>query len=266
MKLFEFTPGTTPVLFSVPHCGTYIPPEIAARMTDAGRAVPDTDWHVHRLYEGVTRHGAGLLTANYSRFVVDLNRDPTGTPLYPGADNTEVVPTTTFASAPVWQPGAAPTAAETAQRVERYWRPYHDQIASELARLKQRFGVAVLWDGHSIATEVPRFFAGRLPDLNLGTAKGASCADELAQRSIALFKETSFSWVRDGRFTGGYITRHYGKPADNVHALQLEVALSAYMDESDPLPWKPAAAARLMSLIDRIAPALVDWARARSVA
>ncbi|MBL8837528.1 MAG: N-formylglutamate deformylase [Alphaproteobacteria bacterium] len=266
MDLYRFTPGDSPVLISVPHAGTYLPPEIAARLTEDGRAVPDTDWHVHHLYEPAKRFGAGLLIANYSRFVVDLNRDPAGKPLYPGADNTEVVPTATFASQPVWQDDKAPTEDEVARRIERYWRPYHNRLASELERLKRRFGVAVLWDGHSIASEVPRFFAGRLPDLNLGTAKGTSCAEDLAAGVTSLFAASDFSWVRDGRFTGGYITRHYGRPADNVHALQLEVAQAAYMDEAHPLPWNPKQAARLMVLIETVVPALVGWAKQRSVA
>ncbi len=262
MELFHFTPGTTPVLVSVPHAGTHVPDEIAAHMTKEGRALPDTDWHVEKLYAGVTRHGAGLIAATHSRYVVDLNRDPAGKPLYPGADNTEVVPTRTFASTPIWSTG--PSQAEIAERVRRYWQPYHDALAAEVTRLKQRFGVVVLWDGHSIASEVPRFFEGRLPELNLGTAKGASCTDALAARAWSLVGGSTFTAVRDGRFTGGYITRHYGSPSDNVNALQLEVALRAYLDEARPRLWDEARARRLVALIDRLIPALTEWAMERA--
>jgi N-formylglutamate deformylase len=263
MELFHFTPGTTPVLVSVPHAGTHLPEEIAAHMTKEGRAVPDTDWHVEKLYAGAARHGAGLLVATHSRYVVDLNRDPAGKPLYPGADNTEVVPTRSFANHALWS-GAAPSQSEIAERIRHYWQPYHDALAAEVARLRQRFGVVVLWDGHSIASEVPRFFEGKLPDLNLGTAKGTSCSDDLAARAWSLVGGSTFTAVRDGRFTGGYITRRYGSPSDNVNALQLEVAQCAYMDEARPHGWNEARARRLTALIERLIPALTEWAQARA--
>jgi len=263
MELFHFTPGTKPVLVSVPHAGAHVPEEIAAHMTREGRAIPDTDWHVEKLYAGVVRHGAGLLVATHSRYVVDLNRDPAGKPLYPGADNTEVVPTRSFANAPIWS-GGGPSQAEAAERVRRYWQPYHDALAAEVARLRQRFGVVVLWDGHSIASEVPRFFEGVLPELNLGTAKGSSCRDDLAARAWSLVGGSTFTAVRDGRFTGGYITRHYGSPNEEVNALQLEVALRAYLDEAKPQVWHEGRARRLVALIDRLIPALAEWAQSRA--
>jgi len=261
---FQFSPGTTPVLISVPHAGTAIPPAIAARMTDAALALPDTDWHVKKLYDFAHELGAGLITADHSRYVVDLNRDPSGRPLYPGADNSEFVPLTTFGEQPIYRTSQEPDAAEIAERRELYWRPYHDRLAAELARLKSAFGIAVLWDGHSILSHVPRFFDGRLPDLNLGSAKGASAAPELVARAVdVLGNADGFSSVLNGRFTGGYITRHYGQPHDGVHALQLEMAEAAYLDEADPSQYDPARAARLKAVLRQTIETVIAWAKTR---
>jgi N-formylglutamate deformylase len=261
---FQFTPGTTPVLISVPHAGTAIPSAIAARMTPEALALPDTDWHVEKLYDFAHELGAGLLAADHSRYVVDLNRDPSGKPLYPGADNSEFVPLTTFAEQPIYRPGQQPDAAEIAERRATYWQPYHDRLAAELARLKSTFGVAVLWDGHSILSHVPRFFDGRLPDLNLGSAKGASAAlDLVAQVMGVLSNADGFSSILNGRFTGGYITRHYGQLGDGVHALQLEMAEIAYLDEADPSQYEPARAARLKALLRETIETVIAWAETR---
>jgi N-formylglutamate deformylase len=261
---FQFTPGTTPVLISVPHAGTGIPPAIAARMTDAALALPDTDWHVEKLYDFAAELGAGLITADQSRYVVDLNRDPSGKPLYPGADNSEFVPLTSFAEQPIYRPGRQPDPAEIADRRATYWQPYHDRVAAELARLKSTFGVAVLWDGHSILSHVPRFFDGRLPDLNLGSAKGASAAPDLVGQVMdVLGNADGFSSILNGRFTGGYITRHYGQPGAGVHALQLEMAEAAYLDEATPGRYDPARAARLKSLLRKTIETVIAWAEAQ---
>lgn len=264
--LFHVTPGATPVLISVPHAGTYIPPDIVDRLTPAARAVPDTDWHVEKLYQFAPKLGAGLLVATHSRYVVDLNRDPDGTPLYPGADNTETVPLKTFGLAPIYQSGRAPDAAEVKHRVDTYWRPYHDRLASELAALRRRFGVAVLWDGHSIPSVVPRFFDGRLPDLNLGSGNGTTADRELIARMADLLAGSGFSSVVDGRFKGGYITRHYGQPQRGVHALQLEMAESAYMDEAPPYRYDAARAAKLAGVLQDAVRALLGWAQTRAAA
>ena len=256
----RFIPGTTPVLISIPHAGTYIPPDMREAMTADAHALPDTDWHVDRLYDFASSFGVGLLVASHSRYVVDLNRDPAGTPLYPGADNTDVVPTTTFARAPIYLPGRAPAPEETERRIGEFWQPYHDRLGAEIGALRRRFGVAVLWDAHSIPSEVPRFFAGRLPDLKLGSAMRASADPELVRRIMArLGAAPPFSAVLDGRFTGGYITRQYGRPADGVHALQLEIAQIAYMDEAPPYRYEPARAEPLRRVLRDCVAALVHW-------
>ncbi|MCW5773875.1 MAG: N-formylglutamate deformylase [Rhodospirillaceae bacterium] len=263
MDLWHSRPGTTPVLIDIPHCGTHVPPEIERDMTADGRRVLDTDWHVEKLYDFAPRLGAGLFHATHSRYVADLNRDPDGTPLYPGADNTEVCPLRTFHDKDIWQAGRAPDAAETARRVATYWRPYHAALAAEIAAVKARHGYCILLDGHSIFSEVPRFFAGRLPDLNLGTAGGASCAPALQGRAEAILAAAApFSRAVNGRFKGGYITRHYGRPAEGIHTLQLEMAMRAYLDEAEPERFDRGAAAALIGVLERLVGELVAWSPA----
>ena len=259
MNLWQIHAGDSPLLIDVPHAGTYIPPDLAARLTPVALAGPDTDWHVDKLCAFARAAGATLLTATHSRIVVDLNRDPSGAALYPGADNTELCPTRTFGNEPIYRE-SVPDAAEIAERRARYFDRYHAVLASELERLRARHGHAVLLDGHSIRSEVPRFFAGRLPDLNLGTADGESCAAEL--RAVAagvLAGAAGCTHAIDGRFKGGYVTRHYGQPRRAVHALQLEMAQRIYMDEAPPWPWDARRAALLGDILARLVAALSAW-------
>jgi N-formylglutamate deformylase len=260
-ETFTISRGATPLLISFPHVGTVLPQALSRRMTAAALALPDTDWHVDRLYDCAGALGAGLQVATQSRYVIDLNRDPTGQPLYPGAENSELVPLSTFAGQPIYRSGESPGADEIAERVAQQWQPYHRSLAEELDRLKQRFGFAVLWDAHSIASRVPRFFAGRLPDLNLGSARGTSAAPDLVQRVLSVLESsTPFSCVLDGRFTGGYITRHFARPDQGIHALQLEIAEIAYMDEAPPYAYEAARAAPLKRVLERVMRAILDWA------
>jgi N-formylglutamate deformylase len=260
-ETFRLSRGATPLLISFPHVGTFLPQALSRRMTAEALALPDTDWHVDGLYDFAGALGAGLQVATQSRYVVDLNRDPMGQPLYPGSENSELVPLSTFAGQPIYRPGEAPGAGEIAQRVARHWQPYHRSLARELDRIKQRFGLAVLWDAHSIASRVPRFFDGRLPDLNLGSARGTSAAPDLVRRVMSVLESSApFSCVLDGRFTGGYITRHFGHPDQRVHALQLEIAEIAYMDEAPPFAYEAARAAPLKRVLERVIRAIVSWA------
>lgn len=263
---FHFRPGRTALLISMPHCGTDIPDTLAQDMTEfVIRDLPDTDWHMERLYDFAEAIGATILAARWSRYVIDLNRDPQGTPLYPGADNTELCPTTTFERAPVYRPDRAPKAEEIARRVGAFWRPYHDQLAATLAELKTRHGHALLFDAHSIRSRLPRFFEGRLPDLNLGTGGGASCDQQLALRLLsAATAEGDFSAVLNGRFKGGFITRRHGDPAGRVQAAQLELAQIAYMDETPPFAFDEAKAARLRPVLRRVVEAFAAFDGARA--
>ena len=258
--LFTLLPGSTPLLIDVPHAGTYIPPSLHARMTPIAQTVPDTDWHVHLLYQFALELGAGLMVATHSRYVVDLNRDPAGVALYRGADNTELCPTRTFANEDIYLPGQAPGDDEIAARREQYWMPYHRELAAELDAIRAAHGYAVLLDGHSIRSQVPRFFPGRLPDLNLGTAGGVSCAQSLEDFTHAPLQATGrFSAILNGRFKGGYITRHYGKPSERVHALQLEIAQAAYMEETPPFAWNLRVAEPLTGVLREAVLALLRW-------
>ncbi len=242
---FRLRRGTRPLLVSMPHVGTYVPAALASRMTDAARRLPDTDWHVERLYDFVDALGASVLVATHSRYVIDLNRPPDNHNLYPGQDTTGLCPVDTFDREPLYTNGGV-TAEEIDARRTAVWEPYHLALRGELARLCAEHDRALLWDAHSIRSFVPRFFAGRLPDLNVGTAKGTSCDPVVEARVFAAAQRANgHSSVLNGRFTGGYITRQYGAPARGVHAIQLELAQCSYMDETYPFDYVPARAANL---------------------
>jgi N-formylglutamate amidohydrolase len=260
MNLHVLQQGDSPLVIDVPHAGTFVPPDIAARLTAAARAVPDTDWHVEKLYAFAPAAGATLLVATHSRIAADLNRDPSGAVLYAGADNTELCPTRTFDNDAIYRDGGVPGAQEIAARRAAYFDPYHAALAEEIERVRARHGYAILLDGHSIRSHVSRFFAGRLPDLNLGTADGASCAPDLQQVAASVIKGAAgCTHVVNGRFKGGYVTRTYGRPAQRVHALQLEIAQCAYMDEAPPYRWDAARAAPLGAVLERLLAALAAW-------
>jgi N-formylglutamate deformylase len=260
MEVFRLRNGTAPLLVSMPHVGTFLPEAIAARLTPIARTVPDTDWHLDRLYDFLDDMGASVLVATHSRYVVDLNRPEDDASLYPGQDTTGLFPLDTFAREPLYA-GAPPDAAERADRVARYWRPYHAALRATLAAVRARHGVAVLWDAHSIRSEVPRFFSGKLPDLNLGTAGGASCdariGHALAQAAAAA---DGYTHVMNGRFRGGYITRRYGRPADGVHAVQLELSEVTYMDEDPPFAFREDLAERIRPVLRTLVASAVDGA------
>jgi N-formylglutamate amidohydrolase len=259
MTFYEIHRGDSPLVIDVPHAGTYVPDDVAARLTPAARRVPDTDWHVDKLYAFARAAGATLVFATHSRIVVDLNRDPDGVALYANADNTELCPTRTFANEPIYA-GGAPGVAEIATRRARYFDPYHAVLAAEVDRVHARHGYAVLLDGHSIRSRVPRFFAGKLPDLNLGTADAKSCAPGVQAAAMrVLASAPAFSHVVNGRFKGGYVTRHYGRPAEGRHALQLEMAQCIYMDEAPPYGWDSSRAAPLANVLRALVDALAAW-------
>ena len=256
--LFERAAGTTPLVISLPHVGTELPPDIAARMTERGRAVEDTDWHVDRLYDFARAAGAAWLRPRLSRYVVDLNRPPGDEALYPGQPSTGLCPALSFDGTALYV-AAPPDAAEVARRREHYWAPYHAALAELLAEARSGFGFAVLLDGHSIRSHVPRLFPGRLPDINVGTNDGRACSGALASAVVKrLAAQARFTHVLDGRFKGGYITRGYGAPATGVHALQIELAQAAYMDEAGT-SFDAAHAAPLVEVLRGVVAALLGF-------
>ena len=248
--IFDYVPGNGSLLISFPHSGTYLPPGLAERLRPEARDLPDTDWFVPQLYDFFRDLGASAIRATHTRYVVDLNRPPDGAPLYPGQRETAVCPTETFDGEPLYLEGANPTPAEITERLHTYWYPYHAKLRALTVELAQRHGACILWDAHSIRSRVPRLFDGRLPDLNVGIAGGRSCSLALLNRIVAsLSAQRQFSYVIDGRFKGGYITRRYGNPAARIDAVQLEIAQCAYLEESRTPTFDAARAAPLHSLL-----------------
>ncbi|MEJ8569456.1 N-formylglutamate deformylase [Elongatibacter sediminis] len=254
-------PGDSPLLISIPHSGTGLPDDLRPRLTPVALGLPDTDWFVDRLYHWANAAGAGVLTATASRYVVDLNRPPDDAPLY-DADTTllttGIAPAQDFGGRPLYRPGAAPGADEVTDRIGRFWQPYHALLRSEVDRIRARHGFAVLLDAHSIRHELPLLFDGSLPDLNLGSNGGSSADSNLRRRAYQTLDEPDLTRVLDGRFRGGYITRHYGRPNEGVHALQLEIAQRAYMQEEPPA-WKPELSERLQAVLRRLVDELLTW-------
>lgn len=245
--------GTAPLLISLPHDGSHIPADIVARMQPNAQRSVDTDWHVGKLYEPLAKAlGASVIRPVVSRYVVDLNRPADGHALYPGKRETGLVSTIGFDGEPLYLDGAEPTAEEMQRRVNAYWRPYHDALSQELERLRAEHGCVVLWDGHSIRSHVPMLFEGQLPDFNLGTADGASCSPALQQKLAKVLETQSrYSFAVNGRFKGGYITRHYGQPEKGVQAVQLELSQLNYMDE-DSFAYVADRAAQVQETIARL--------------
>jgi N-formylglutamate deformylase len=256
---FTLQRGRTPLLLSFPHVGTEIPADQHARYTERALAAEDTDWFLDRLYAFAGELGAGLLVPRYSRYLIDLNRPRENGPMYAGQNNTELVPTRHFTGEPLYRPGHEPDAAEVQRRIALAWQPYHDALAGELARLRAEHGHALLFDAHSIKSELPWLFEGTLPHLNLGTVAGASCAPSLRTALAAvLASQTRHSHVVDGRFKGGHITRHFGRPHEGFHAVQLEMCWRTYMDESPPR-WNDRLAAEALPLLRALVQAMLDW-------
>lgn len=252
MDVFQLQRGELPLLISQPHDGAALPDALRDRLTPEAQRAPDTDWHIARLYGFAQAMGASLLRPRWSRYVVDLNRPPDDISLYPGQNTTGLCPTTRFDGGPVYREGQQPSPDEIGGRVERYWRPYHEALTDELERLRQRHGAVLLWEAHSIRGECPFLFQGRLPDLNLGTAAGASCqASRQTRIEAALATQTAYDWVANGRFKGGYITRQYGRPEAGIDAVQLEIAQRCYMDEAS-FDYREDAATRLQALLRRL--------------
>jgi N-formylglutamate deformylase len=248
--------GDAKLVISVPHAGTHIPAHVNQQLTKIGQKATDTDWHVDKLYDFAKALDVTLLVATHSRIVVDLNRAPQNTPLYPGKIETTLCPTETFDGEPLYRT-TPPSPEETAARIKTYWQPYHDTLAAELARIKTIHGTARLLDGHSIRQSVPRLFDGKLPDLNFGTNNGASAEPSLVQAALAATATSPFTQILDGRFRGGHITRHYGQPAQNIHAIQLELAQTTYLDEENPEIFDAARAASLIATLRNLVEALL---------
>lgn len=230
-KPFNFHHGESPILVSMPHSGLALLPNMAQDLSDEARPLPDTDWYIPELYDFLAALDVTLISANYSRYVVDLNRPVDDKPLY-ASKTTGLFPDILFADKPVFQPGKEHTESQKEHIKSDIWQAYHSKIESELARIKAKFGYAILFDAHSIAAEVPMLFEGKLPDFNFGNNDGASCAPHLLAGLDEIIASTNYSHVCNGRFKGGYITRSFGQPEQGIHAIQLELSQATYLDDT----------------------------------
>ncbi len=256
--------GNSPVILGMPHTGTEVPPEIHDRLNDNGRLLADTDWHIEILYAGLLAD-ATIVRATFHRYVIDANRDPEGKSLYPGQSTTGLVPETDFDGKPIWKDGAAPTPADIALRCDAFHAPYHAALAAEIMRIKAIHGVAILYDCHSIRSHIPFLFEGKLPDFNIGTDNGRTCGPAVEKAVVdGAAAAQGFTSVLNGRFKGGWTTRHYGKPETGVHAIQMELAQSTHLaGEAPPFAYDETKAKRLrahlgdiLGRLERAAPAL----------
>ena len=246
---YRYRRGASPLIVSMPHAGTFVPHSVGRTLNDCAVRRPDTDWHLPKLYDFAAELGATIVTANFSRYVIDVNRPADGANLYPGRDTPKLCPTDTFDRQPLYR-GGEPDEPAIARRLDGLWRPYHARLAREIERVRAQHGVAILWDAHSIVSVLPRLFEGRLADFNLGSADGKSCDPGLAQALlVALRRHSGYSAVLDGRFKGGHITRTYGNPAGGIHAIQLEMAWSLYMDETSPYTYREERARDIIPIL-----------------
>lgn len=261
---YNFCSGDSPLLISMPHVGTIVPQSIAEYMTPAALQMPDVDWHLPLLYDMAETYGATVLSAVYMRYVIDLNRSPDDISLYPGQDTTGLCPIDTFDKQPIYLKERNPDENEIRDRIEQYWMPYHKKLKSELQRIHSAHGIALLWDAHSIASRVPRFFSGKLPDLNFGTAQLQSCDASLQEALLATIGKSElakkYSHVFNGRFKGGYITRHYGTPTVNIHGLQLELSQCVYMQEKPSYKYDNQLADNIKPLLCDLLETCLSWA------
>lgn len=247
--LYSLQRGDAPLLISIPHLGAHIPDELRDRYSDVALTLADTDWHLDRLYGFATKLGATVLGARVSRYVIDLNRPPNDESLYPGQTTTGLCPTETFRGESVYKAGREPDAAEKQGRVEHYWQPYHVALATELSRLKERHQNVLLWEAHSIASVLPRLFDSKLPDLNLGTQDGRTAAATVQRAAESAAAAGEFTWIANGRFKGGYITRNLGAPQAGIHAIQLEMCQSTYMNEAFPFDYDDVRATKVQPIL-----------------
>ena len=233
MQVFTVNPGDGPIILGQPHCGTYVPDAVAARLNDNGRSLADTDWHITQLYNGLLPD-ATVVASNVHRYVIDANRDPDGASLYPGQNTTTLVPLTDFDGRPIWSEGQQPSEDEIQERRLAYHTPYHNALRAELERVREKYGVAILFDCHSIRSNIPFLFEGELPIFNTGTNSGASCHTAIEDAVHSVAEKSGMSAVLNGRFKGGWTTRHYGRPETGIHAIQMEISQRAYMHETPP--------------------------------
>ncbi|MET0594795.1 MAG: N-formylglutamate deformylase [Polyangiaceae bacterium] len=260
--------GDGPIILAMPHVGTNVPREIEQRLNAEGRKLRDTDWFVDRLYDGLLPDST-VVKATFHRYVIDANRDPEQKSLYPGQNTTELVPQVTFDNEPIWETGGEPAARDIAERLEAFHRPYHEALAVEIERVKREHGMVLVYDCHSIRSVVPFLFEGTLPDFNLGTDHGKTCNKAFETAAVDVCRDApGFTHVLNGRFRGGWTTRHYGRPHEGLHTIQMELAQKNYLaSEAPPFEYDPARAERLRdhlrAVLDRLQAIATSMSSAR---
>lgn len=258
MKPVIIEKGQSPLILGMPHGGTYLPADIFARLNDNGKILADTDWHIDRLYQDLVPD-ATVVKATFHRYVIDANRDPKGVSLYPEQNTTTLCPLTDFDGKEIWQQGQEPSQDEMEQRAQNFHRPYHQALANEIERVKAIHGYAILFDCHSIRSKIPFLFEGILPTFNIGTNKGQTCADQIEKITTDICQNAGdFNNVVNGRFKGGWTTRHYGRPQNDVHAIQMELAQSAYMQEQAPWGYMPDVADKVRPYLAQMLKSLIE--------
>ena len=261
-ELYTLERGDAPLIISIPHLGTHIPEALRDQYTDIALTVADTDWHLDRLYAFAKSLGATILGARISRYVIDLNRPPNDESLYPGQTTTSLCPTETFRGEPLYREGKAPDANARQERVKQFWQPYHATLEAELSRLRASHRNVLLWEAHSIASVLPRLFDNKLPDLNIGTQEGRTADASIQARVEQAASESEYTWIANGRFKGGYITRHFGSPDKGIHAVQLEMCQSTYMSETAPFDYVPALAGKVETVVRQMVSGALDAVKA----
>lgn len=253
MRVFDIKVGSSPIILGLPHTGTDVPADIWQRLNENGKLLADTDWHIHELYADLIPE-ATTVRATFHRYVIDANRDPAGVSLYPGQNTTGLVPETDFDGKPIWNEGQEPTQDDIAYRLETFHAPYHAALAAEIERVKSIHGIAILYDCHSIRSHIPFLFEGKLPDFNIGTDMGATCDPTIEKIAVeATAAAEGYDSILNGRFKGGWTTRHYGKPQSSVHAIQMELAQSTHLQsETPPFAYDAGKADRLRSRLKTI--------------
>ena len=258
MTWLEVVEGESPLVVALPHTGVDVPPDIREALNERGQALADTDWHVDRLYADLVPDVTTIRTAIH-RYVIDVNRGPEDVSLYPGANTTGLCPRIDFEGQPIYREGREPNAEAQAERLRRYHAPYHEALQQQLDRLRSRHGHVVLYDAHSIRSPLPFLFEGELPNLNVGTFGGRSCHTDLSTGVVDRCRRSGRSWVLNGRFQGGWTTRHYGDPSAGVHALQMELSQITYMMPQAPWEYADASAQELRSVLRSILEFLQTW-------
>jgi len=264
MSWLHVARSDSPLILAFPHGGSDVPADLLPAFRSRWWAIRDADWHIATLYDGLA--DATCIRTDISRSVIDCNRDPSGASLYPGQATTGLCPTETFDDDPLYREGEVP---DVEARRLAFHAPYHAAIDAEITRLRAIHPRVVLYDCHSIRSVVPRLFDGELPELNIGTDNGTTC--DLALSDAVMTACAGRSNVLNGRFRGGWTTRHYGRPRDGVHAIQMEIAMRAYLREPHDAPgetnwppaWDPTFAAPLRDQLARILAAALDFAKGR---